>query len=311
MTRIWLGCGLVGFLLLAASAAAGADAADLRWRFAKGQVLKYLLKHREVRTVALAAEKYETTTTSEYEWDWTVQDLDDKGTATLEQKFTALRVSSSGKNFEFQYDSARGNQSDEDYKKKLIGLYDQLRFATYRVQLERTGRVAKVSGFDKLFGEVDPGRNILDFHALALHDDTFAWYMQQALGTVPAKAVAAGAKWELAVESQLGDMGSLTGRNRYSLAGPVKVGAVDCLEVRVQGAQALELDMKWLAGQLRGTLKIPKIAGTIRVDPKAGRVQGSAVQIDMDGALKFGPADKPVGLNVSYEHKLELEARGP
>src|SRR5262249_20293374 len=155
---------------------------------------------------------------------------------------------------------ARGNQSDDPYKKKLIDFYDQLRFAPYRVQLERTGRVVKVTGFDKLLGEADPGNNILDFHALALHDDTFAWYLQQALGTVPAKAVAAGTKWERAVDSQLTNMGALTGRDRYSLAGPVKVGDVDCPEVRVQGAQALELDMKWLAGPLRGTLKIPKIA---------------------------------------------------
>jgi hypothetical protein len=310
MTGVWLRCGLVGLLLLlAASPGAGADAVELRWRFQKGQVLKYLFKHREVRKVALADQKLETTTTSEYEWNWTVQALDDRGTATLEQKLTALRVSSTGKEFDFQYDSAQGNQSNDDYKTKLINFYDQLRFATCQVQLERTGRVVKVTGFDKLLGEVNPGRQVVDFHALALHDDTFAWYLQQALGTVPAKPVATGQKWEMAVETKLTDMGALTGRNQYSLTGPVKVGDVDCQEVRVQGAQTLELDMTWLDNPLRGALKIPKIAGGIRIDPKAGRVWSSEVQIDMDGDLKFGRNDPPAALKVEYEHKLELEAR--
>src|SRR5437773_881728 len=33
--------------------AGAADAVDLRWRFQKGEVLKYLLRHREIRTVEL------------------------------------------------------------------------------------------------------------------------------------------------------------------------------------------------------------------------------------------------------------------
>jgi hypothetical protein len=306
---VWRRCGLIALLLfVAASPVASADALDLRWHFSKGQVLKYLFKHREVRKVAVGDANLETTTTSEYEWDWTVQDIDDRGTATLEQKLTALRVNSTGKDFDFQYDSARGNAANEDYKKKLIAFYDQLRFTTYRIQLDRTGRVVQVTGFDKLLREANVGSQIADFYALALHDDTFAWYLQQALGTMPAKSVAVGQKWESVADAKLTDMGRLTGRNQYSLTGPAKVGDVACQELRVQGTQTLELDMTWLDNPLRGTLKIPRIAGNIRVDPKAGRVRSSDVQINMAGDLKFGSNDPPAAMRVEYEHKLELEA---
>src|SRR5262249_28280452 len=140
--------GAAVLLLWGVSSAAGQEqGVELRWRFKKGQTFKYLLKHREVRTVEVAKQKFETTTASEYEWTWTVKDVDDKGAATLEHKFTAIRVTATGKDLDFQYDSSGANQSSDAYNKDLINLYDQLRFAgKYKVQLTPDGRVASVQG---------------------------------------------------------------------------------------------------------------------------------------------------------------------
>src|SRR5262245_21563988 len=153
-------------VLAASFPAVAADGVSLRWRFAKGQELKYLLRHKEVRTIEIGDHTFETTTTSEYDLQWTVVEVDERGTATLAQKLTALRVTISGKDFEFEYDSARGNQSDDEYKRKLIALYDQLRFADYQLEIEATGRVRRVQGFDRLLGEVADRSQQADFHAL-------------------------------------------------------------------------------------------------------------------------------------------------
>src|SRR5436309_1630519 len=123
--------GLAGFLALGTTTLGlGAEKQELRWRFKRGQKFHYVLKQREVRTASVGDRVFDTTTQTDYEWLWTVQDVDEQGMATLELKLTGLRVASNGKDFDFQYDSARGNEAPGDYKKKLIRFYDQLRFTS-------------------------------------------------------------------------------------------------------------------------------------------------------------------------------------
>jgi len=303
--------GLASLLLLLSPAFLhAAEKMELQWKFKKGQVHKYLLKHREVRTVVVGDQKFETTTASEYELQWTVNDIDDKGVAVLEQKLTALRVTSTSTSFEFQYNSARGNQTDDAYKKKLVNYYDQLRFAGYRVRLKPDGRIVEVQGFDKVLGETGPDQDIANYHAINLHDGSFAWFLQQALGTLPEATVAGGGKWKVPVEGKLAEAGGLTGQVEFTLQEkPVQAGERTCQELRLTGAQALELDMKLFNNPLKGTLKTTKLAGAVRFDPKAGAVQNSEIQIEMSGDLKIGGGEKPAAFKVSFQHALELERK--
>jgi hypothetical protein len=311
LTRRVLAC----LLLAVFPAALRADGpVELRWKFTKGQVSRYLLKHREVRTVAVGDHKFVTTTDVEYELQWTVEDVDDQGTATIEQKLTALRMSSSGKDGDFQYDSLRGNESTEDYKKKLIHFYDQLRFASYRLKVKADGTLAEVHGFDKLIGEIGNALtsttfNVIDFEGLNLHDDSFGWFLQQLMGTLPRAAVAKGAQWNQPVQARLTNFGELTGRNEFTLGPPVKVGEHTAHEMQMKGTQSLDLTLRWVGNNtLRGKLETTRLTGTMRFDAPRGRLIGSEVQIDLKGDLKVGANDKPV-LEVSFQHSLAMEAK--
>jgi hypothetical protein len=310
MTRLLSALGTACVLLLAVRPVLpAAEPIDLHWRFEKGQVLKYLLKHREVRTVHVGEEKFETTTTSEYDWEWTVQEVDEQGTATLELKLKGLRVACRGKDFEAQYDSVRANASNDDYKKNLFNLYDQLRFAGYRLKLGRDGRVAEVYGFDRLLGEVSPGANVADFHAVNLHDDSFRWGVQLLLGPLPEKPLAEGSRWEQPVQAKLAGFGDLSGRSEFTLGKEVKVGEHPCREMKQTGSETLELDMKWANAPLRGTLKTSKLTAAVRFDPMAGTVRSSEAQADYGGELKLGQADSAVTLKVNFQEELTLETQ--
>jgi hypothetical protein len=282
-------------------------AAELRWQFRKEQTFKYAMKHREVRLVELADQKFETTTTVEFEWQWTVQDVDADSVATLGQRFTSLVVHSTGKDFDFRYDSAQANQSQDDYTKKLIHLYEQVRFGEYRVRLRPDGRVASVSGFDKLLGEISADSNVLDFHALNLRDDTFGWYLQQALGVLPAKG-AAVEKWESRVDSKLAPFGQATGKTEYMRGKPQDEAGRILETITFKGSQLVELDMKWLNNALRGPLKVTKLTGAVRFDPKAGRVHNSTAEAEISGELLLGN-DNPSKMKLSFQHTLELMAK--
>ena len=54
---------------------------------------------------------YETTTDNEYDWQWTVTEIDDQGTATLEMKLNGLLVTSNGKDYEYRFDSSRASDA--------------------------------------------------------------------------------------------------------------------------------------------------------------------------------------------------------
>jgi hypothetical protein len=251
-------------------------------------------------------QKLVTTTNTEYDWNWTVQDVDDQGTATLLHKFTALRVESTGKDFDYRYDSAQGNPSQDDYAKKLTHLYEQLRFGEYRVRLQADGKIASVTGFDKLLGEIGADATVLDFHATNLRDDTFAWFVQQPLGVLPPKPARS---WEVATETKLSLFGQLQGKTAYIFGKAMQEESDKTQLLQFTGSQALELDTKWFGTSLRGPLKMSKLQGTIVFDPGTQTVRRGSAQVELAGDLLFGNENNPAKMKLKYEHTLELEAK--
>jgi hypothetical protein len=293
------------------AAARAADAVELRWQFKKGQVLKYVLKDHEVRTVAVGEEKFERTADSEYEWHWTVLDVDDKGTATLEMKLAGLKVRSTHRMAEYDadYDSTRKNEPVSEYQKQLYNFYDQLRFGKYRMSLGRDGKVSDVYGLDKLMTETTAGTIVPDSDGLNLHDDSFGWILQAVLGAVPGKAAEEGAKWKQAAPGKLVGLGDATGETELTLEKPAKVGERTLPQVTLSGMQTIELNMKWGMRDLYGTLKTAKLAGKVLFDPKAGAVQHGATQLDFGGDVRWGNGDNAVKFRVDFKHTLELEQK--
>jgi hypothetical protein len=292
-------------LSVGAAAASAAEPA-LQWKFTKRQEYKYLLKHREVRTVGVGDKQVEAVTQSEYAWKWTVTDIDDQGVASLEQKWTALRVNATANDFDFRYDSGMPNKSDRDYHKKLIHLLDQLRFfGSYTWRLKTDGTVAEVRGLSKLLDEHDPGMNILDFHAVNLRDDAFGWFVQQALGRLP-PGNGTAKTWQAPVDRMLANLGRLSGKTDFARKKQLREGERVLEEIGLDGKQAIDLDMTWLGAPLRGKLETTKLSGTVRFDASAGAVDNSAVTIDMKGDLRFG-RDNPATFHMRYQHTLELQ----
>src|SRR5262249_40194475 len=160
--------------------------------------------------------------------------------ATLEMKLTGLRVKIDGKNYDLKYDSAGGNQGADDYRKKLINLFDQLRLASYTLKLKPDGRIVEVQGFHKLLGEVGNDMGVVDLNGLNLHDGTYGWFLQQALGTLPEKPVAEGGKWEVKTEIKLPEMGEVNGKAALALGKTVKVGDKPCRELTFAGSHTVE-----------------------------------------------------------------------
>jgi hypothetical protein len=296
--------GVCSLVVVSGSLLLGGEPAGqgLRWKFSKGQVFKYQLKHREVRTVSVDEQKFEMSTESTYDWQWTVREVDAESAAVLELKLTNLRVSSSSKDLDFLYDSADRKEGLNEYEKKLINLFDQIRYTgKYTLRLHPNGRVSEVSGFTKIIRENDDS-NLADFHALHLFDEPVGLFLQLALGALPEPGGPVG-KWEAKVDGSLGDLGQVSGKLVCSLDKKKKDSLAT---IRLTGEPAVVLDTKWFKQTLRGTLKTSALKGAIQFDPARSKVAKSEVEFRLAGTLKL--TEKEVPMQVSYQHKLSLEA---
>jgi hypothetical protein len=308
MLRLLSLASLVMLLLATGTTARAEDAVELRWRFKKGQVLKYRFQDHQERTVAVGTEKLETTIDRDYEWQWKVEDVDARGTATLEHKFTALKLRHVSKDFELEYDSSKTNEAIDDEKKKAIALFDQIRLGTYRVKLTADGRVAEVFGFDKVMDETAAGK-AGDLFAVHLRDGAFGWLLQRLVTPLPAKRVEAGAKWTKAAPESIPGFGKLRGETETTLGKQANVGDVACRELTTKGGHSLDLDMTWIDSSLRGTLKAEKISGKAIFDPMAGSVRQGTADVELGGELELTLGNSPLKLTVAYKHRLELEQK--
>ncbi len=294
--------GIVAIWLSSSSALAGEP--DLRWRFQKGQALKYVLKHREVRTAELADQKFETTTQSEYGWRWTVHEVAADGTATLHKKWTSLRVQCNAANFEFSYDSTQSARPPDDYRKRLANLFDQILYAgEYQLRLAPNGQLHDLKGLNKVLDENNPGMNILDFHALHLRDGTFAWFLRQALGQLPEDKKQQ--KWTVDAKANLSDVGPVTGQVVFVRKGTAKSADRVCEHIAFSGRHTAELDMKWLNVAVKGPLRTTQFQGELWFDARAGVLARGTADIDLAGDLKFG--DNATVMKLRFHHQLELE----
>jgi hypothetical protein len=265
------------------------------------------MKHHETRKVTVNKEVFETKTQTDLDWAWKVKDVDAKGAATLEAKLTGLRVDITGRGYEFQYDSNGTNAGDEAYKKDLITLLDRFRRGAFRVKLASDGEVLEVHGFDPLVNEAPPESHVEDTNGLTLRDTAYAWYLQQALGRLPEAAVTPGGRWTRPAKQKLTALGEASGETTYQLAKPVEKDGRKLLPVEFSGTQSLDIDMKFAGGQLRGTMKIGKLKGTVLFDPKARSVARSDYTTDMAGDFRFND-NADAAIKVELRHAVSLEA---
>lgn len=295
-------------LVLLTVALPAADGVKPRWQLKKGQVLKYLLRHHEDRTVSLKDEKFETRTELDLHWEWTVDAVDEKGTVTLKGKLAGLRAAIAGRGYEFAYDSNGTNASEEVYKKDLISYMDQLRSTAYTMRLSPEGQVIEISGFDKSLADMPPGSDVHSIHGYNLRDGSFAWYLQQSLGVLPDVQVQEGGRWKQPNKNKLAGIGELTGETEYRLTRAAKAGAATH-ELGFEGAHAMDVEMKFGTLILRGPMKIGKVRGTVQFDPKTQTVQSSEYKAEMRGDFKLNEdPDTPI-LKMEFKQTVTLETR--
>ncbi len=205
---------------------------ELRWKFAKGQELRY--KTSQKVTVDFAGNEMGQESGTTYRM--TVNDLDEKGVATITTKYEGVFVKSAGPQ-QFEYDSEKDKELPEEpqarMQAKLVG-------QSFTMKMTSAGKVTEVKGFEKILegmlkdapGDEAQQEMAREMFKQMFSDDTMKSMMQQAAPMLPEEKVGKGDKWTNDFTLKF----PMIGRMKFTIASKLK-------ELKDQDAH-IEQDMK-------------------------------------------------------------------
>lgn len=168
---------------------------ELRWKFAKGQELRY--KTSQKATVEFAGNEMGQQSGTTYRM--TVNDVDEKGVATITTKYEGVFVKSAMPQ-EFEYDSEKDKELPEEpmarMQAKLVG-------QSFTMKMTSAGKVSEVKGFEKILegmlkdapGDEAQQEMAREMIKQMFSDDTMKSMMQQVVPMLPEEKVGKGDKW--------------------------------------------------------------------------------------------------------------------
>lgn len=167
---------------------------DLRWKYQKGQELRYKTVQKTATEAAGNTIQQEMSTT----FAMNVDDVDDKGLATLTCKYDAVAIKMAGLQ-ELDYDSEKDKEApDEPMAQMMSKLVGQ----SFTMKMTPSGKVTDVKGFDKILEAMMKGAGGEAEQEMArqmmkqmFSDDAFKSMMQQMSPPLPEEKVGKGDTW--------------------------------------------------------------------------------------------------------------------
>jgi len=167
---------------------------ELRWKYTKGQEIRYKTIQRVTMDAAGAKVRQETTTT----FSMNVTNGDPKGEATILAKYEAVGVQMSGLQ-ELDYDSEKDKEVPEDPQVQMLA---KLVGQSFTMKMTASGKVVEVKGFDKILEAMTKGAGEKEGQEQAqmmlkqmFSDESFKSMMQQMSPPLPEDKVGKGDTW--------------------------------------------------------------------------------------------------------------------
>jgi hypothetical protein len=206
---------------------------DLRWKFQKGQELRYRVsQNTTIDTAGLTVEQAVKTT-----YFYAVAGVDEKGAAALTVKYEAVAIKSSGLQ-DLEFDSEKHKEVPADPTARLVS---RLVGQSFSLKLGPSGKVLEVAGFDKILdslfkGSEDDAQMAAQRQALkqAYSDEAMQSMMQQMFMPLPEAPVAKGDSWKTEFALQMPMVGKM------KLLGASRLADVQGAEARLEQEWKME-----------------------------------------------------------------------
>jgi hypothetical protein len=278
--------------VLALAALAQDPGVTLRWKWTKGQDLRYRFLQKLDLGGSLKMEYGSVVALK-------VTGLDDQGRAAVEGKYAAVSFHASG-NQECQYDSEKDKGvPTHPYARMVATLVGQ----TFTFRMTADGNPIDLKASDAILptalkaggeGEGGFGRQMIE-HLLS--DDFRKTQLQQLTPAMPAGKVAAGGSWTAEVRLKVPVLGVLRLKPKCTLAGLKEGAARVDQEIHIEYLPEDNPDNPFAA---LTELKSHKAAGGFDFLPDSGRCRSAKNKVELVLAL----SDKELALTLEYEATL-------
>jgi hypothetical protein len=275
---------------------------ELRWKYAKGEVLRYAMIQRVSTDAGGVPVRQQMSTTVALE----VTDVDGAGTVTLRALYEAVAARASGIQ-EYDYDSEKDKEPPDDPAARMMAT---LVGQSFTLRMGADGKVLEVQGYDKvadLMSRAVPGDDAARERARQalgqmFSDEAFKSRMQQLAPPLPEGKVRKGDSWSNDFSIVLPLVGRVTYRTRSKLAGVNDGDAAIDQEIQIEFKGGDDPDHP-LAGQVEA--KEAKGKSSCVFSIARGRMVSQKSAIDL--VLVMGKTSVP----VHAEMELKLLGKKP
>ncbi|WP_165247554.1 DUF6263 family protein [Paludisphaera soli] len=279
----------VAALALAAGLGLGAGAAraeePLRWKFQKGETIRYALVQKTATKMKAGEVERGSNVEQTSDIRWVVDEVNPEGVATMTQVIDRVRVKlDSGGQPPFEYDSAEPDKPQEGPLAATIGpMFKALAGFECTLTMDPRGRIESVKIPEKtmeaLRGSLaGPMGNMFS-------EESMKNMITQSGLILPEAAVAKGQGWADESSLPVQQLGTIKTTKTYTVEGPDEK---DPTKVRI----ALDAKMAVEAGenpQVSFEIKEQKNEGQFLFDAAKGRIASSHVEVKMVQLITAGP----------------------
>lgn len=283
--------------LALALAAGSAGAAELRWKFKAGDVLRYEMEQKTVTDIKANGQEVNTTLTQTIDTTWTVASVADDGTGELSQRIDRVRTKVDSNAIAFAFDSDEDKAVEGPLAEALVPTLKALVGATFRYKMSPRGELTDVrvpDGLVEKLKEVGPktGGNLGMYSEEGLKN-----MIKESSLSLPADALAIGKSWTIQSKVLSPPIGTLVLDKTYRYEGPAREGERIGLEVGITLEPAPGGRAEVKIGEQEGK-------GYFLFDNEAGRVAESSVREKVQMLIKATNQELSQTIDTSTVMKL-------
>jgi hypothetical protein len=238
-----------------------------------------------------------------------VEDVDEKGTATVKTKTVERKVKAEfGQAGKYEFDS----KSTERDTSSMIGasvtpLLERLTGSEFEVQVNPRGEIVAVKGYAELVADLLKDNPLGAQFTGGGGDAGAKLAEQESFMVLSEKPVKPGDQWERTFEMDLPAVGKAKGKVVCVFEGHDKVGERKTARIGVTTDLTIDLMIEAGGAKVTGTISTIRSAGTAQFDPEAGRLVSSKNDISMSGQLSVEAGGMTFTIDNQQEQKTSSE----
>jgi hypothetical protein len=272
------------------ASARGADT-TLRWKFAKGQKLGYVLTQKTDMTMDVAGKKVETTFTQTTDMTWEVKGVDKDGSADMAQTIDRVRFESTapgGGNLHVDTADAEDAQGTPE---AMSNLFRAMAGSPFTMKVTPRGELRDVKVPAKI---VDAFKDAGPAGAMFGSEESLKNLCGNSLVPFPEAAIAPGKSWKGDRKMPM-PFGTMVMNMTYTLegaAGPIENIGID-VNVEIEPKEGSPIEIKLTSQDMKGHYRFDNSTGILKSTAVVQKmkmtvtVSGQQIAQDLESTVKM------------------------